>query len=109
MRTITKEGSEWSAEMRDTTTLKYLEIMAERGLVKFEKHGVDHIMSDGSQVVAVTFTPIRRDVVNAAAHAKSKIQPQTKTNAAKSNSPQQGNTPTPPRFTEIQADEFQRT
>lgn len=58
MRTINQEGGEWSAEMRDKTTLRYLEIMAERGLVKFEKHGVDHTMSDGSQVVAVTFTPI---------------------------------------------------
>jgi hypothetical protein len=66
MRTINKEGGKWSAEMRDKTTLKYLEIMAERGLVKFEKHGIDHTMSDGSQVVAVTFEPIRRDVRQAA-------------------------------------------
>lgn len=74
MRTINKEGGQWSAEMRDKTTLKYLEIMAERGLVKFEKHGVDHTMSDGSRVVAVTFEPIRRDVRQATDKLKQHIE-----------------------------------
>ena len=73
MRTINKEGGEWSAEMRDKTTLKYLEIMAERGLVKFEKHGIDHTMSDGSQVVAVTFEPIRKEVRQATNKLKDKL------------------------------------
>ena len=74
MRTIRQEGGQWSAEMRDKTTLKYLEIMAARGLVKFEKHGVDHTMSDGSQVIAVTFEPIRDDVRQATNKLKGKVE-----------------------------------
>lgn len=74
MCTINKEGGKWSAEMCDKTTLKYLEIMAERGLVKYEEHGIDHTMSDGSQVVAVTFEPIRRDVRQATDKLKQHIE-----------------------------------
>ena len=55
IRVIHKDGGEWSAEMRDETTLKYLKIMAERGLVQYKENGVDHTMSDGSKVVSVTF------------------------------------------------------
>ncbi len=58
MRVINKEGGEWSAEMRDETTLRYLKVMAERGYVKYKEHGVDHVMSDGTKVVAVTFSTI---------------------------------------------------
>ena len=74
MRTINKEGGQWSAEMRDETTLRYLKVMAERGLVKYEEHGIDHTMSDGSQVVAVTFEPIRRDVRQATDKLKQHIE-----------------------------------
>ena len=62
MRVINKEGGEWSAEMRDETTLRYLKVMAERGLVKYKEHGVDHVMSDGTKVVAVTFSPVSEKV-----------------------------------------------
>ncbi len=62
MRVINKEGGEWSAEMRDETTLRYLKVMAERGLVSYEEHGVDHVMSDGTKVVAVTFSPVSEKV-----------------------------------------------
>jgi hypothetical protein len=55
IRVIHKDGGEWSAEMRDETTLKYLKIMAERGLVQYKENGVDHTMCDGSKVVSVTF------------------------------------------------------
>lgn len=64
MRAINKEGGQWSAEMRENTTLKYLKTMAERGLVKFEEHGIDHVMSDGTKVIAVTFEPIKRKEPN---------------------------------------------
>lgn len=73
MRTINKEGGKWSAEMRDETTLRYLKAMADRGLVKYEEHGIDHTMSDGSKVVAVTFEPIRRDVLQAKNRIKQHI------------------------------------
>ncbi len=74
MRTINKEGGQWSAEMRDETTLKYLKVMAERGLVKYEEHGIDHTMSDGSKVVAVTFEPIREEVRQATNKLKKSIE-----------------------------------
>ena len=81
MRTINKEGGQWSAEMRDETTLRYLKVMAERGLVKYEEHGIDHTMSDGSQVVAVTFEPIRRDVRQATNKLKQHIETNKETSA----------------------------
>ena len=62
MRVVSKEGGEWSAEMRDKTTLRYLKAMANRGLVKYEEHGIDHTMSDGSKVVRVTFTPAQNNM-----------------------------------------------
>ena len=74
MRVIREDGGKWSAEMRDKTTLKYLEIMAQRGLVKFEKHGVDHTMSDGSKVIKVTFEPVRDDVRQATSKLKGKVE-----------------------------------
>ena len=56
IKRIHKIGGEWSAELRDKTTYRYLEAMSQRGLVKFENHGVDHEMSDGSKVYSVTFS-----------------------------------------------------
>ena len=79
MRVIKKEGGEWHAEMRDKTTFRFLETMAERGLVKFEKQGIDHTMSDGSEVIAVTFTPIDDKVREATRRLRKKIVTQTDT------------------------------
>lgn len=55
LKKIKEIGGEWSAELRDKTTYRYMEIMQQRGLVSFETHGVDHEMSDGSKVYSVTF------------------------------------------------------
>ena len=56
IRRVKKIGGEWSAELRDKTTYRYLKVMAERGMVSFENHGVDHKMSDGSKVYQVSFS-----------------------------------------------------
>ncbi|MBO5441517.1 MAG: hypothetical protein J6A09_03000, partial [Alphaproteobacteria bacterium] len=58
MRRVKELGGEWHAELRDKTTYRYLEVMAKRGLVTYETHGVDHEMSDGSKVYAVSFKPV---------------------------------------------------
>jgi hypothetical protein len=55
IKKVKEIGGEWSAELRDKTTYRYMEIMQQRGLVSFETHGVDHEMSDGSKVYSVTF------------------------------------------------------
>ncbi len=55
---IERAGGEWSADLRDKTTLHYMEVMQQRGLVAMDKKGIDHTMSDGSQVVTVSFKPI---------------------------------------------------
>ena len=55
IKKVREIGGEWSAELRDKTTYRYMEIMQQRGLVSFETHGVDHQMSDGSKVYSVTF------------------------------------------------------
>ena len=55
IRRVRDMGGEWSAELRDKTTYRYLEVMAQRGLVTFENRGIDHEMSDGSKVYSVTF------------------------------------------------------
>lgn len=57
---VRKEGGEWSAELRDKTTLRYMEAMKERGLVSMQIQDIDHEMSDGSKVYRVTFSPIIR-------------------------------------------------
>ena len=61
VRVVNRDGGEWSAEMREGTSLRYLKAMAERGLVTYEEHGVDHVMSDGSKVVSVTFRAVSEE------------------------------------------------
>ena len=65
---IKRDGGEWSADLRDKTTLRYMETMQQRGLVDMEKKGIDHTMSDGSKVVTVSFKPItpKQDKTNTA-------------------------------------------
>ena len=58
MRRVKELGGEWHAELRDKTTYRYLDVMAKRGLVTYETHGVDREMSDGSKVYAVSFKPV---------------------------------------------------
>ena len=71
IRRIRKIGGEWSAELRDKTTYKYLDIMSKRGLVTFESHGIDHEMSDGSKVYSVTFhVPQQVKTLSQAANSK---------------------------------------
>ncbi|MDO4162298.1 MAG: hypothetical protein Q4D80_04775 [Pseudomonadota bacterium] len=55
IRRIREIGGEWSAELRDKTTYRYLNVMSKRGLVTFENNGIDHEMSDGSKVYSVKF------------------------------------------------------
>ena len=56
IRRVRKLGGEWSAELHDKTTYRYLDVMSKRGLVTFQNNGVDHEMSDGSKVYSVTFS-----------------------------------------------------
>ena len=66
-------GGEWSAELRDSTTYRYLEIMQQRGLVALETHGIDHEMSDGSKVYSVTFRANEKPVSPASTKSKPDI------------------------------------
>ena len=50
-------GGEWSAELRDNTSLRYMKAMAGRGLVDLKVGDIDHEMSDGTKVYQVKFTP----------------------------------------------------
>ena len=65
MKVIRKDGGKWTAEMRDETTLRFLKLMAKKGLVKYKEFGVDHEMSDGSKVIKVEFEPVKgaRDAI----------------------------------------------
>lgn len=56
VKRIKKIGGEWSAELRDETSLRYMKAMAGRGLVKMEIGDFDHEMSDGSKVYKVKFS-----------------------------------------------------
>ena len=56
IRRIKDMDGEWKAELRDQTTYRYLDIMAQRGLVSYQNHGIDHEMSDGSKVYKVSFS-----------------------------------------------------
>lgn len=56
VRRIKKIGGEWSAELRDETSLRYMKAMAGRGLVNLEIGDLDHEMSDGSKVYKVKFS-----------------------------------------------------
>ena len=60
---IKRAGGEWSANLRDKTTLHYMEVMQQRGLVTMKKNGTsrDMINNKGevdSKVIDVTFKPI---------------------------------------------------
>ena len=57
VREIKKLGGEWTAELRDKTTMRYMEAMGQRGLVEYQVNGVDHEMSNGDKVYSVTFKP----------------------------------------------------
>ena len=46
----------WTAELRDITSFKYMKFMAARGLIDMEEGGIDHTMSDGTQVIKVKFS-----------------------------------------------------
>lgn len=50
-------GGEWSAELRDNTSLRYMKAMSARGLVDLKVGDIDHVMSDGTKVYQVSFTP----------------------------------------------------
>lgn len=56
MEDIRKEGGEWTAEVRDSTTYKWFKIMEARGRVKLAEEGIDHVMSDGSKVYKIRFS-----------------------------------------------------
>ena len=56
---IRKIGGEWTAELRDKTTYRYMKTMQLRGMVKMDTLNVDHEMSDGSKVFSVRFTPLK--------------------------------------------------
>lgn len=58
IKKVKEFGGEWSADLRDKTTLRFMEAMEKRGLVEMERKGVDHTMSDGSEVVKVSFRPV---------------------------------------------------
>ena len=57
IKKIKEIGGEWSAELREGTTLRYMKIMQERGIVDMQIGEVDHVMDDGSKVYSVTFKP----------------------------------------------------
>ena len=58
IRRVKNLGGEWSAELRDKTTYRFMEAMEKRGLVQMQSKGFDHAMSDGSNVYSVKFKPI---------------------------------------------------
>ena len=57
VKKIKSIGGEWSAELRDVTSLRYMKTMASRGLVDLNVGDIDHVMSDGTKVYQVTFKP----------------------------------------------------
>ena len=68
-----------------------METMEKRGAIKLEKHGVDHQMSDGSQVIKVSFTPIADEIRYALDKTKSKLDSKTPDIRAKEISQDQRN------------------
>lgn len=58
MRRVKNIGGEWTAELRDKTTYRFMQAMQKRGLVESETLGIDHEMSDGSKVYEVRFKPV---------------------------------------------------
>ena len=60
VRYVKNKGGEWTAEMKEDTSLRYMKAMAERGLVDLEIGDVEREMSDKTKVYNVSFTPIER-------------------------------------------------
>ena len=60
VRYVRAQGGKWTAEMKEDTSLRYMKVMAERGLVDLEIGDVEREMSDKTKVYNVTFTPIER-------------------------------------------------
>lgn len=58
MKHVAEVGGEWGAELRDTTSLRYMRAMAGRNVIKMEELKEDHTMSDGSKVIEVKFNYI---------------------------------------------------
>ena len=56
IKEIKNIGGTWNADLRDSTTYRYIETMQKRGLVSFKQQGINHTMSDGSKVISVSFT-----------------------------------------------------
>ena len=56
VKRLKKIGGEWTAELRDNTSLRYMKAMEGRGLVNLEVGEIDHTMSDGSKVYQVKFS-----------------------------------------------------
>ena len=54
-------GGEWTAELRDNTSLRYMKAMAGRGLVNLSVGEIDHEMSDGSKVYKVKFSAVTEE------------------------------------------------
>lgn len=55
LKHVSKDGGEWSADLRDQTSLRYMRAMQGRNVIKMVEKGISHTMSDGSKVVSVTF------------------------------------------------------
>lgn len=62
-------GGEWTAELRDNTSLRYMKLMSERGLINLSVGDIDHIMSDGTKVYQAKFS--LQENKNAGAHVAS--------------------------------------
>lgn len=55
-RRVRQMGGKWNAELRDSTSLRYMKAMAGRGLIDMKVGDLDHMMSDGTEVYKVTFS-----------------------------------------------------
>ncbi len=61
VKKIRSLGGEWTAELRDNTSLRYMKAMAGRGLVNLSVGEIDHEMSDGSKVYKVKFSAVTEE------------------------------------------------
>ena len=55
IKRVKEIGGEWKAELRDKTSLRYMNAMQERGIVDMQVGELDHEMDDGSKVYEVKF------------------------------------------------------
>jgi hypothetical protein len=65
MKDLQQKGGEWVAELRDTTSLRLLQMMEKRGIVHLEVGEVDHTMSDGTKVYEASFRFLSTEERNA--------------------------------------------